>query len=243
MKELPTRKNIRLDSFDYRANALYFVTFCTKDKKPILWEYAELINIGYFNKIQNTTDYEYKNNLVGAFISRKSEISGKWSQSCGLLTDYEHKNNLVGATISRPQNPQNPQELQNLFQLSEYGKITEQAINNIPQIYKNTEIIKYCIMPDHVHLLIGINSDSNGCFIAENGEMYNDNGRLIVAPTDALKFKSLSVIISQTKRYISKQIGFSLWQKSFYDRIIRDKDELESVIKYIELNPYKYISD
>ncbi len=222
MKELPTRKNIRLDSFDYRANALYFITLCTKDKKPILWEYAELINIGYFDKTTTQTDYEYKNNLVGATVSKKQ------------LRSSDQR------LLSRPQNPQ---ELQNLFQLSEYGKITEQAINNIPQIYKNTEIIKYCIMPDHVHLIVGIHSDATGCFIAENGEMYNDNGRLIVAPTDALKFKSLSVIISQTKRYISKQIGFSLWQKSFYDRIIRDKDELESVIKYIELNPYKYISD
>ena len=98
-------------------------------------------------------------------------------------------------------------------------------------------------MPDHVHLIVGIHSDANGCFVAENGEMYNDNGRQIAAPTDAQKFKSLSVIISQTKRYVSKQVGFSLWQKSFYDRIIRDKDELESVIRYIELNPSKYISD
>ncbi len=98
-------------------------------------------------------------------------------------------------------------------------------------------------MPDHVHLILGIHSDDKGCFIAENGEMYNDSGRLIVAPTDAQKFKSLSVIISQTKRYVSKQVGFSLWQKSFYDRIIRNQEELEQEIKYIEANPYKYISD
>lgn len=209
MKGLPTRKKIRLDSFDYRASAIYFVTFCTKEKNPLLWEYAELINIGYFDKTTTQTDYEYKNS---------------------------YSVHSVGATNSRPQ------ILQDLFQLSECGKLTDQAINNIPQIYKNTEIIKYCIMPDHVHLLIGINSDSNGCFIAENGEMYNGNGRLIVAPTDAQKFKSLSVIISQAKRYVSKKIGFSIWQKSFYDRIIRDKNELESVIKYIELNPYKYMS-
>ena len=71
MKELPTRKNIRLDSFDYRANALYFVTFCTKDKNPVLWEYAEIINIGYFDKTTTLTDYEYKNNLVGATVSQK----------------------------------------------------------------------------------------------------------------------------------------------------------------------------
>ncbi len=119
MKELPTRKNIRLDSFDYRANALYFITICTKEKNPLLWEYAELINIGYFDKVLRQTDYKHKDNdlvnPVGAFISRKSEISEKWSQSCGLLTDCEQVNNNsihpVGATVSQKQSRSSDQRL------------------------------------------------------------------------------------------------------------------------------------
>ena len=34
--ELPKRKRIRLQNYDYSSNGLYFVTICTEDKKPIL---------------------------------------------------------------------------------------------------------------------------------------------------------------------------------------------------------------
>ena len=36
MKELPKRKRIRLQNYDYSSNGLYFVTICTEDKKSIL---------------------------------------------------------------------------------------------------------------------------------------------------------------------------------------------------------------
>ncbi|MBE6733486.1 MAG: hypothetical protein E7561_05780 [Ruminococcaceae bacterium] len=59
-------------------------------------------------------------------------------------------------------------------------------------------------MPDHIHLLLQIHSDIDG--------------RPLVAPT-------IDRVIKQTKGYITKQIGFSIWQKSFNDHIIRgDKD-------------------
>ena len=36
MKEVPKRKNLRLQNYDYSSNGLYFVTICTDNKKPIL---------------------------------------------------------------------------------------------------------------------------------------------------------------------------------------------------------------
>ena len=32
----PTRKQIRMPEFDYNSNGAYFLTFCTKDRKPLL---------------------------------------------------------------------------------------------------------------------------------------------------------------------------------------------------------------
>lgn len=37
-KRLPTRKNIRMQGFDYASCGIYFITICTKDRKCILWE-------------------------------------------------------------------------------------------------------------------------------------------------------------------------------------------------------------
>ena len=49
----------------------------------------------------------------------------------------------VGARIARPL-------------LSDTGKVVEKAIENISNIYPSITIVKYVIMPNHVHLMIQI---------------------------------------------------------------------------------------
>lgn len=58
----------------------------------------------------------------------------------------------VGATIGRPKN----------VELSLYGKIAEEAINKIPEIYPSVRLDGYVIMPDHIHLLLVICADEFG---------------------------------------------------------------------------------
>ena len=55
-------------------------------------------------------------------------------------------------------------------------------------------------IPKHVHLIIRIE---------------NDGGRTMFAPT-------ISRIIKQFKGVTTKEIGKSIWQKGFYDHVIRD---------------------
>ena len=52
----------------------------------------------------------------------------------------------------------------------------------------------------------------------------------MVAPT-------LSRVIQQLKGCITKQIGKNIWQKSFHDHIIRDRDDYIRIAKYIQNNP------
>ncbi len=118
--------------------------------------------------------------------------------------------NNVGADIIRPQD----------IKLSTIGEIVEQSILQIPDKYDNVSVDKYCIMPDHIHLILRIESD--------------DNGRMISAPT-------LSTIVGSMKRWASKQTGFSVWQKSFYDHGIRNKQDYDEIWEYIDNNPLKYL--
>ena len=111
-----------------------------------------------------------------------------------------------------------PQEIE----LSRYGEIVKRAIINIPKIYPAVSLDNYVIMPDHIHLLLRIDD--------------NQNGRPMVAPT-------VSTIIQQTKGYITKQIGFSVWQKLFHDHIIRNKNDYMEIWEYIENNSAKWIKE
>lgn len=105
--------------------------------------------------------------------------------------------------------------------LSKYGKIADTAINAISLCYPSVNVDEYVIMPDHIHLIL----------IISNGE---NNGRIISAPT-----KTLMTVIGQMKRWVSKQIGFSIWQKSYYEHIIRDENDYMTKAQYIINNPLK----
>lgn len=127
----------------------------------------------------------------------------------------KNKENLlwknVGANCVRPLDQ---------LPLSKIGIVIENEIYKLNTVYENIKVDKYQIMLNHIHLIIFIYEDSNG--------------RTQFAPT-------ISRIIKQFKGSITKQIGFSIWQKSFYDRIIRNEKEYQSVWNYIHNNPLKYL--
>ena len=127
----------------------------------------------------------------------------------------KNKENLlwknVGANCVRPLDQ---------LPLSKIGIVIENEIYTLNTVYENIKVDKYQIMPNHIHLIIFIYEDSNG--------------RTQFAPT-------ISRIIKQFKGSITKQIEFSIWQKSFYDRIIRNEKEYQEVWNYIHNNPLKYL--
>jgi len=95
-------------------------------------------------------------------------------------------------------------------------------------------------MPNHIHMIIKINNDEqaadSGQIADDSGRTLNDSGRTEFAPT-------VSRIIKQFKGSITKQIGFSLWQKSFHDHIIRDESDYMEIWNYIDKNPEKWTED
>lgn len=50
--------------------------------------------------------------------------------------------------------------------LSKIGSVVETAILQIPEHYPMISVDKYCIMPDHIHMILSINTDENGRQIA-----------------------------------------------------------------------------
>lgn len=115
--------------------------------------------------------------------------------------------------------------------LNTYGNIANKYRLNILDIHKNIDIKDFIIMPNHIHGIIKIN-------------------KYIVGEDNILphKYPWLSTIIKWFKQVTTKQLR-KIWlewfqrQRSFHDRIVRDKDEYEKIVKYIKLNPYKRKDD
>ena len=75
------------------------------------------------------------------------------------------------------------------------------------------DIWAYCFMPDHLHLLVGA----------------REEGSNLLAFMRALKQRSGYLFRSRQR----------LWQKNYYDHILRAGDSWESVARYIWMNPVR----
>lgn len=115
------------------------------------------------------------------------------------------------------------------IKLTDYGKILNDQIIEMNEIYKKSQIIKYVIMPDHVHMIIYLFDDDN-VFVGTSRTP---------SPTNAV----IPSMISTLKRFVNKKTGFNLWQRSFHDHIIRNEKEFLDICNYIDNNPINWVND
>ncbi|MFI3241399.1 MAG: transposase [Alphaproteobacteria bacterium] len=106
--------------------------------------------------------------------------------------------------------------------LTNIGKVVEQEILKTNKIYKNINIENYVIMPNHIHLIIRV--------------LPNLGTPRVSSPT-------IGDIIGSFKRFSNKSSNINIWQRSFYDRIIRNDDEYKNINQYILTNPYNWQTD
>jgi len=100
--------------------------------------------------------------------------------------------------------------------LTPLGKYIDETIRLASK--ENVTIEKYVIMPNHIHMIIAMGA--------------GDRGR-----------SPLQYVIRNIKSYVTKQAGFSPWQKSFHDHIIRSKSDYQRISQYIDENPSKWTTD
>ena len=119
--------------------------------------------------------------------------------------------------------------------LNEKGKIVKTELEDISMHFEHVKIDKYVIMPNHLHCIVMI-----GCDRAP----YSNVGEGLDPPAVV----SLNIIIGLFKSGVSKRIyelypKIPVWQRSFYEHIIRNEDDYLRIWKYIDENPAKWIED
>lgn len=108
--------------------------------------------------------------------------------------------------------------------LSEYGNTVKKYIEDGKTRCNNLTVDKYVIMPNHIHMILSICNDEFIC----TERSCNDR-----VPT----------YVSTLKTLITKETGFSLFQRNFHDHIIRNEEEYEKIWDYIDLNPLNWAED
>lgn len=118
----------------------------------------------------------------------------------------------VGAIIDRP----------DIVPLTNLGVIAQRSIEDIHKHYSAVSVNHFVIMPNHIHLLLHINTFADG--------------RSMIAPT-------ISTVVRLMKGTVTKQAGFPVWQKGFYDHVIRNDNDYRDIWNYIEGNPGQWAED
>lgn len=195
----PTRRSIRLPSYDYTSSGAYFVTICTKNRQH------------FFGEIRN-----------GKMI------------------------------------------------LSKIGKIASQNWRDISNHYDHVELGEFVVMPNHIHgiiWIVGIRHDlpdKNETVGASLGMTKDENMNNRVRQDEprrkprreplhkrefgAPQSGSLSMIINHfkasVKRWCNKNgCDYFLWQRNYYEHIIRNNDDLNNISEYIKTNPSNWEQD
>ena len=108
-----------------------------------------------------------------------------------------------------------------IVELTKIGIEIENTINFINDNYRNVFIEKYVIMPNHIHLILYLGYENLG-----------GHGN-----------PPLQKIVGQLKSFTTKKYGKILWQRSYYDHIIRNENEYAEIWSYIDSNPSKWLED
>ena len=129
-------------------------------------------------------------------------------------------------------------------QLSSIGQISKSCWLEIPNHFQNSSLDEFVIMPNHIHGVVLLADVA----IVGAGHVQPLNEQIHASKYKHLVSKSLSSIIGSFKSSVTRickqrQLGVLIWQRNYYEHIIRNERELNRVREYIINNPLHWKLD
>ena len=99
--------------------------------------------------------------------------------------------------------------------LTDTGSLIDGSIRSLASVFSGVSVLKYVIMPNHVHLLV---------------QLYKAQ-------------VSTSSLMNYFKGHVTRLAQKHIWQKSFFDHVVRNEADMQRIWKYIDSNPAKWQED
>ena len=129
--------------------------------------------------------------------------------------------------------------IEGTMEANSLGKSVAECLSQIPKHFPFVIVDEYVVMPNNVHAIIQINNinvGANNYSPLPKGK--RPNGTSMTLGSIIRGFKKGVVKIARNKNFIHK-----LWQRNYYEHIIRSDDELQEIRKYIADNPKNWKKD
>jgi len=129
------------------------------------------------------------------------------------------------------------------IRLNEFGGIVDTFWKQVPNHFPNVALDKFIIMPNHMHVIVLLNDVGAIHELPLQSESPYQNRikrRIMLLPKIMGRFKMNS---SKTINQIRNTPGTPLWQRNYFERVIRDEYELHAIRQYIINNPLQWDMD
>lgn len=131
-----------------------------------------------------------------------------------------------------------------LMELNEAGQMIDKWWKKLNDKFTNVQILDYVIMPNHFHGIVNI-VGADPCVCPKDGEHAGLPLQNISMKDIVQWFKTMTTneYIRNVKEYEWKPFKESLWQRNYYEHIIRNETSLEQIRGYILNNPSQWDQD
>jgi putative transposase len=153
-----------------------------------------------------------------------------------------------------------------LFEDPLLRRVAETLWQRIPQHLPHVRLDEWVVMPNHIHGIVMISGDqrrgeASPATGSSSEPVHSGETRLVdqVSPGDAsplprlpggVSSGSLGALIGNFKSVTARRInrlrrtpGAPVWQRNYYEHIVRDEHALSAIRKYIVANPARWAWD
>jgi REP element-mobilizing transposase RayT len=147
------------------------------------------------------------------------------------------------------------------MRLNENGIIVQNEWLKTIELRQNVQLHEFVVMPNHFHTIfeithqIGVENNGgigrgvlhtpihNDSHVGVCTPIHNDSHVGVCNTPLRSPSNTVGAIIRGFKSAVSRQIGFSIWQRDMYEHIIRNVSDYDRIADYIENNPINWKTD
>ena len=120
-----------------------------------------------------------------------------------------------------------------VVELNPYGQLAERVWRDLPEHFPDIRLDEFIVVPNHVHGVVFIDSE-RARHASPLRQRASNLGKVIGA------FKSATTRLINRARTTP---GAALWQRNYYEHVIRNEASLSEIREYIANNPLKWELD
>ncbi|MDP2852133.1 MAG: transposase [Gallionella sp.] len=125
-----------------------------------------------------------------------------------------------------------------VVQLNEAGRLVQNVWGALPEHYSCVELDSFVVMPNHIHSIVVLNG-VGAQFIAPS----SDQGAMNRAPTLGEIIRAFKARCTHGINQLRSVQGVLLWQRNYYEHVIRNEPSLQEIREYIANNPAQWAND